>query len=387
MPVTRHSCEGNARAFLRRRLAGGLVLALALLPLVAAAQAVDSRQDVFTIAGVPVDATAASAAAAREQARAEGQRIAFGKLLERLTLAADRNRLPKASDATLNELVRGFEVARERRSGVRYLAEYTFHFHPIGVRRFLRQANIPFAETPSKPLIVLPVLREGETAVLWDDTNRWRDAWSQRTPQPSLVPLTLPLGELADVSAIDGPAAVAGDDLRLQAIAQRYGGGDVLVAQAVLTGANDDRKLVVTATRYVPGSPGHEQSWSNTYVALPKESEADLLGRGADGTAITMEEAWKAANVLDFNQNGTLHAHVPAANLQEWIAVRDRLTDIPAVRGSDLLALGRDGAEVIIHYVGDAAQLRLALAQRDLELVGEGADWVLKRRAGAPPQQ
>jgi hypothetical protein len=73
---------------------------------------------------------------------------------------------------------------------------------------------------------------------------------------------------------------------------------------------------------------------------------------------------------------------VPAATLGEWVAVRDRLNGIPSVRGTQLLSLDRDGARLEIAYVGDAAQFRSQLAQRDLELSGTDPDWVLRRRVG-----
>ena len=107
------------------------------------AAAADPAADLFTVPNLAVDATAADASAARDQAIADGEQRAFAIVLQRLTLAADRNRLPKLSAAKLQELVQGFEVAHERSSGVRYLADYTFHFRPDAIRGVLRQAGIP----------------------------------------------------------------------------------------------------------------------------------------------------------------------------------------------------------------------------------------------------
>src|SRR3974390_951429 len=112
------------------------------------------RVDIFTVS-VPVDATAANANTARDTARLDGEHRAHAALLDRLTLASDQARLPAATDAMLNDLIEGFEVANERRSTVRYLADYTFHFRRDAVERVLREQGIPFAETPSKPLVVL----------------------------------------------------------------------------------------------------------------------------------------------------------------------------------------------------------------------------------------
>jgi hypothetical protein len=361
----------------KRRFAGVLsVVLLAAMP--AAAQ---SRFDPFTIGPVPVDVTAQSASAARDQALAQGERSAFQTLFERLTLAADRDagrvRPPRVSGPQLVDLIRGFEVANERRSGVRYIAAYTFHFQPDGIRQLLSQAGIPFAETPSKPLLVLPVWRDGDRTTLWDDPNPWRDAWTHAKLPPGLVPLVMPLGELGDVQAIDADGAVAGDDARLQAISSRYDGADVLVTQASRKAGGTG--LAVASARYVPGTAGAAQSWS---YDVPQPANADVMPAAAAETASRIEEGWKAANILDPRQSGRLLVRVPAATLGEWVAVRDRLDAIPSVRGTQLLSLDRGGAQVEIAYVGDAAQFRVQLGQRDLELSGSDPDWVLRRRVG-----
>jgi len=359
----------------------GAMLLLGVLCAFSAPAGAQSRFDVFTIAPVRVDVTAASASAARDQALIEGERRALQMLIERLTLAAGRARLPQTNNAQLSDLVQGFEVANERRSGVRYIADYTFHFRPDSVRQLLSQAGIAFAETPSKPLVVLAVLLDGDRPALWDDPNPWRDAWARAKLPPGLVPLVIPLGEIADVAAIDTDAALHGDDARLRDLSQRYDGDDVLVTAATVNqGAT--RSLDVVTTRYTPGNPASRQTWSNSVTANPGESDTATMTRALADTMARVEEAWKVANILDLRQSGTLIVRVAAGSLRDWIVVRDRLTGIPAVRSSQLMSIDRGGAQVEIRYVGDPAQLRLALAQRDLELSGSDPDWVLRQRVG-----
>jgi len=186
----------------------------------------------------------------------------------------------------------------------------------------------------------------------------------------------MPLSELADVQAIDAETAASGDDVRLQAISARYQGDDVLVTQA--SRKSDTPTLAITTTRYVPGTAGAAQSW--TYeVAQP--GATDSMSAAVVETAARVEEAWKAANILDPRRSGRLLVRVPATSLGDWVAVRERLTGVPAVRSSQLLSLDRGGAHLAIDYLGDPAQLRLALEQRDLELSGSDPDWVLQRRA------
>jgi hypothetical protein len=263
---------------------------------------------------------------------------------------------------------------------VRYLADYTFHFRADAVEKLLRNQAIPFAETPSKPLVVLAVLESAKGPVLWDDPNPWRDAWSNAKLPQGLVPFVVPLGEVEDVTAIDAAAAETGDDAHLQAIAKDYGNGDVLVARATIRGAGEGKTVDVTSTRFVPGAPRSEQSWVGSFTAAAGESDQDLLSRAAAATADRVTEAWKQANIIDYSQSGTLVASVPVADLPGWIAVRGRLSAVPSIQRLELMALDRQRAIVSLRYAGTAAQLRVALAQHDLDLGGSDPDWVLRRR-------
>jgi hypothetical protein len=371
-------------------LGRGILFAFALTGAALAwtARAAD-RPDVFTVAAVPVDATAINAAAARDEARHEGEQHAYGILIDRLTLASDRARLPPVSDDLLNDLLAGYEVANERASGVRYLANYTFHFRPDAVRQMLRQANVAFAETPSRPVVVLAVWQSGGGPVLWEDPNPWRDAWNQHPPQWGLVPFVIPYGELDDVQAVGAAAALAGDPTRLQAISTRYHGADVLVTEAKLSPSPAPASLAVTTTRYDATGALPAQSWNKTYAEAGDESEADLLAAAVTGTAAQVEEAWKTANIIDFGHTDAITVSVPLDGIETWIAIRKRLAGIPAIRRTEVVSLDRGEARLTLDYYGDPDQLRLALAQRDLALSGTDPDWVLAPRqaASSPPDR
>src|SRR5437899_1881070 len=128
-------------------------------------------------ATVKVDATADSAAAAREMARIDGQRRALTAVIERLSGSSEPAKPPKLDDKTITDMVASFEVANERMSAVRYVADYTFHFRPSKVRRLVRVAESapaeggnkgapeggskPSAESGNRAVVVLPVYRDG----------------------------------------------------------------------------------------------------------------------------------------------------------------------------------------------------------------------------------
>ena len=364
-----------------------VVFAVAFLAVFAAPQAQAQRRvrnDVFAVT-VPVDATAATAAASRDAARADGQRRAFRQLVERLAAPGDAARL-RIDDAPLTNMVQDIEVANERSSAVRYLAEYTYRFRPDAVRRLLRQANVAFAETPSKPVVVIPVLRRGSGAVLWDEPNPWRHAWAARKPG-GLVPVIVPDGDLGDVGAIDAEQAVAATPAALDAIAAKYGGGDILLAIATAPG---DGGAAAAAMQQVDLGGGRYAAGGKLIVpvtgsvrANPGENEADFLARAVAAAMRPVEEAWKKETLIRSGDQGTIAVSVPVAGIDDWVAVRDRLSGLPAIRQAELLSLTRQEARLELHYLGDPSQLRLALAQRDLVLTEGQPLWTLTRRPAA----
>jgi len=324
-------------------------------------------------ATVKVDATADTAVAARTQARLDGQRRALAKVVANLSGSTDLSKMPKLSDQAITDMVTNFEVANEKMSAVRYLADYTFNFRAAKIRQLMHSAGIAIAQPPGKPVIIVPVFEDGGKGVLWDDPNPWRAAWAQLPGTPGPTQLSLPLGGLGDVSAIDAEQARDGDPQALTAIAQGNGGDEALVAMATaqrqggqLTG------LDISLKRYRGGQLVNSQS--TTIAANPGESPDAFMQRAAAAAAAGIEHGVppSASNKL-----ASLDAVVPIASLGDWVEMQQRLAAVPAIRKIDLLSLSRQRAKIEIKYVGSPDQLKSSLAEADLDLDGGDPEWRL----------
>jgi len=331
---------------------------------------------VFSVRGVKVDVTAASTSEARDKALAMGERAAFRQLLERLTLRSDYRLLPNFSGGEIASYVLDFEVAEEKASAVRYLATLNYSFKADDVRRLLIDREIPFAETTSKPVLVLPVYQTAGTLLLWDDPNPWRQAWDERPEMYSLVPAILPLGDLADIAVIGPEQAVAGDDQRLSAIAGRYDAGDTVVAHATLKMDRERPDLEVYVTRY--GTALQEQTVVKSFASGPAETLEMLLARAAIELTSQIEDNWKRDNLLQFGRQAVIAVKIRIGGLKDWLDIRSRLDGVAVIRRSDLVILSLDEVRVNLHYIGEPEQLALALEQADLVINREGDGWVLE---------
>lgn len=361
----------------------GVAVALLLLPPLLAATPAWAARDVYTIERVAVDVTADSAAAAREQALARGHVKAFQRLMRRLVPRGRGGDLPEPSYETIANLVRDFEVFDERTSSVRYLAELTFRFQPAAVRRFLRGRGVAFAETRSKPVVVVPLYGAAGEAALWSNTNPWHQAWARREARSGLVPFVVPIGDLADMRSISAREALNNDAAALERITERYDAGDAVVTQLIPAG--DARQQTASAQIITSriGTPMQERTFVEQIRQRAGEDREAMLARAVEAVARTLEESWKRVNLLHFEDEATLTVEVPLTGLDHWLDTRQRLRAVPMIGEMRLRSMTRTRAELQLVYYGDIEQLRLALAQSDLELgEGGGAGWTLTTSDG-----
>jgi len=345
--------------------------------------------EVFTVRGVKVDVTAETAAKARTQALAEGERMAFTKLIERLTMRIDRELLPNLSGKEISSYVRDFEVAEEKNSQVRYLASLNYTFKGDEIRGLLQDNQVPFAETMSKPVLVVPIYQKAGVHLLWDEGNGWRDAWDSLPVSTGLVPMILPLGDLADLATIQAEQAINGDEVRLTALAKRYGAADYLIAEGIYAVSPETGlpQLEVTLTRY--GSAQNEQTMLLSFAAEGEENESALLRRAAFEVAAQIEDHWKRDNLIRFGEGAVASVVIPVRGLGDWIEARKRLSSIAVIKETELVLLSRNEAQVNLHYLGTLSQLALALEQADLRLWDSGGLLVLdlNRGSASTPQE
>ena len=300
-------------------------------------------------------------------------------------------------------MVAGFEIDRELVSTTRYRASLTVDFDPAEVRRLLRESGVAYAETVSKPVLVVAVQRDPGGILLWEDGNRWRRAWEERPPHGGLVPILLPLGDIIDLGAVAAKRALASDAEALGALGRLYGTSEVAVAVAGLSGSSAVAKPSAPAEADTEGADGEasaagraltlslrriaagdELAVAQTLIGRAGESERSLLERGTDRVVTLLEDAWKAANLIRYDEDHVLQATVPIASLGEWVSIQRRLAALAMVGVVEIDSLSLREGQLTLRYHGTADQLRLALDQSDLALTPLADEWMLGPRAEEP---
>ena len=378
----------NARRYLNAmtRICCGVGLITAILAFVAPMTGQAQSPNIYAVTGIEVDKTSDTAARARQEAIVEAHHRAFRKLMARLVPADQIQSVAQPAHADIEAMVLSFGIDEEKTSRVRYIGTLRFQFRRADVRRFLRNAGVGFAETRSKPVLLLPVLDSGGVKLLWDDPNPWFDAWNAVPPSGGLVPLRLPVGDLADIRDISAEQAAAGSKAQIDTIGERYGAATVVIAEAVVDLVTvSGQRNVNLSLRYL-GGPWSDRTGIRIFRIGESETDADALARIALETSRQIEEDWKRDNVLRLDSRDTLIADFALNELREWVEMRRRLREIAFLQNVQLVTISRTQATLRLTYFGNPTQLRTALAQRDLVLERGAVNWILRDARTPLPQ-
>ena len=350
---------------------GQLAAFVALMTVLVVAPA--RADDLWTVSNIQVDATGTSPSSAKDAALAQGRQTAWNQLFRRLTPANEWARQPQITPQELELLVKSFDIANERHSSTRYLATVTYLFNPTTVRSSLRKYGMQYSESTAKPVLVIPL-----TANAWSPDSTWAQAWTATARGGHLVPIVVPVGDVAEMQLLTG-AANAADWATVKPLADRYNAGIVLIANAARSAGG----LQVSLTQIKPD--GHAQR-AATYAPQPKEDDLTLSTRAAATIVDGVQEDWKRSTSVDYGAQTSLTANVAFTSLNEWVGIKKDLDSVRLIQNILVDELNLQGARLRFDYVGKVDQLQTALAQANLYLTPDATGtYILSRSAVAAP--
>jgi hypothetical protein len=313
---------------------------------------------------VSVDASAASASVAQNNAINGGRMRAWVQLSHRLVPQKDWGKLPKLDDAVLERLIRGYTVAAEKRSTTRYIARVTYIFNPAAVKHLFRLASIGISEQQGNAILL----------VAMSPTYNAQSAWAKAATQPKYAaaqfPLVTPIGDAVDQASL-GPLHFADASwAQMEAAASRVHAGEAVLMQASSPAAS---KMTVRMRRVGPGKP---VVLADIEVPISGGTPPEkAYAAAAEQAEAAVEEAWKTRGTVDLGKKSKLVAEVRLSSLPEWNSLLPRLQSVPTVSDVDVIAMNIGEARVSFSYTGTPDQLRSAAAQANLTLTDRGGSW------------
>lgn len=341
----------------------------------------------YTVANYPVEATAANAVAAKQQALADGQQASFRSLLKRIVPVTAYKQLTRVSGVKAGDLISGVTVRSERNSATTYIANLDFAFQPDGVRSALSREGIPFVDEQAAPVTVVTASLQGNPPAAANDSGIWRRAWTGLDLDHTITPVKI--ADLKpDLPAETLKSLLAGDDTGLRALNDAY--GTKLIIVAVSEPDLAAKKLTVTlAGRDTVGTILLKRTYRIS------DGDLDYASQLAAVVALgVLEGRWKAmkfqgshqqvagdvpvweASTGGSGEDVTFVAEFGSPN--QWDQMRGQLLDTPGVDGLNILSVSDHDANVSLKFPGGVRGLANALGARGLRFANTESGWVLR---------
>ena len=347
-----------------RRRGGALAVLVALAVVMTTPAQAQNDDGLFTVTGIDLDETAATAQQARDNALAQARRIAFRRLVERLVAANEEDRVPLPEDRKLRAMVSSLAVESEKFSTTRYLATVSVSFSQQALTEWLSEAGVAFTQAQAKPRLVIPLFEAAGAFELWGEDNPWAAVLDSELARNRLISYRFAEGDTGDRRQLPAARAAAVDSGALEALAKRYDADRVVLARARLgRDFRIDRRVV--EYRYTTWPRG--ASGRGRVIATPEEDQTALLRRAADEIYTRLDARWARQTRARAESENNVSVRVPASSLTEWQNVRRRLQETPLVNAVEIERVSVPVSVFTLRYYG--AFDKLKAAARDFGLV------------------
>jgi hypothetical protein len=359
------------------RLAAFLAAAL-LFALPASAASSDPT---YTVSGIHVDATAASASAAEAIAIDQGRPKAWDVLFRRLAKPADLAKQPKLDNAALHRLARGFTVTNEKRSTTRYVADVTYMFSPEAVSRVMATISPSYRALGSmRRILLIPM------APTFDRQSPWTSAFSSPRFASSLIPFSVPTGDAPDVKALGQLKFDATNWPDVQIVAARIHATEAVLALAIpiTQGGTSTTDKMTGKVQIWLKRIGVAETPMKTSVDVPLiKNPAQTYPLAADAAVHAIEVMFQQKPPIDYGPRATLSADVRIDSLEQWNAMQASMGLVANVVAVQVVAMDIGLVRINLTYQGSTDQLHDALVPVGIALTrSDGGPWTM---AYAPP--
>ena len=324
---------------------------IALAALGSAAGALAEPPNPYVVKDLSVDVTAASAADAVTQARAQARETAAQRLINRLTLAEDRAAAKQPLEASaVARLYSSYQIqATEKRTATRYIATLIIPFDGKAVREYLDGRAVPFVDTQAGLALIAPSGGAGVNA------NDWAATWKGKSDSNVLTPY------VGSSQAWDHPPSWS----EVQQEVASVGALRAVAAEAF----SQAGQIYVRLTDMRSGQQPTQLGTAGPFADLPSAQA---------GAVEAMETIWKQASIVRTSGSSVMAAVANFGTQADWVKIRKGIEGSRMISGFKVESISIAGADVTFNFAGRPEQLAADLRARGLTLRGVDRGWTIE---------
>ncbi len=273
--------------------------------------------------------------------------------------------------------IRGYEILQDKFEDNRYLGQFKVSVSDDLVQRMLvpEESLMP---TEKLPLLVMPVLNDGEKIMLWDEGNVWRSLWNTVALEKGENLLVMPYGDPTDIDIVDHATVLSYDYQRMLPLMQRYGTDEMVVALATYKQEREPVGLSVTLRRLGVGVDKIKELYYE--AEEPEVTPEVLLVDAAHNIAGQLKEIARARETRrqqQLLQAKAVRLQAQFRRVSEWAEMQNRLANLPRVLRLDVENISIRSADAVLHFEGEETHLMQMMAANGMRVLPQHGYWAV----------
>lgn len=274
--------------------------------------------------------------------------------------------------------IRGYQLTQEKADGNHYLAEYLVTVSADRIGRLVVSDDSTATNDNAKPVLVLPVLTDGDKTLMWEPENAWRSIWNSVALERGENLLIMPYGDPQDMTITDSATILGYGFSSLKNMAKRYGTNEIVVVRAKIIRDTEPKSIRVTMRRL------GEKLDKTKDVSFEVNNEGDapesLLPTAARDVADQLKEIarlYEGDTLKKLANAKTIGLQVEFRRLGDWVKTQDALRKLPSVIQLDIGSINIQSAQATLYYNGTPETLEETMKANGLNVATQTTPWVI----------
>lgn len=308
-------------------------------------------------ATIPVDVEAENSVVAKEQAMKDAQRQAFLEVAGHLISAENVEKLAKLSDDELVHFVKSVGVEDEKSGGNKYMANLTVQINEQLLKDYLAENEMMKSETAD--ILVIPVfkLQDGKYALLWEDDNLWRRAWSAKgLIKFGTMQIKTIYDSLREIDNFGAENALYMESSLYEDLIKAGAPEKIYVVYATEL-PNGDLKVIIK----------DEKNKTEDSFTVYGEENSDIYDKAIEKSVMFISNMERAAeNEGNESLIKSVNIVYVYQDMKDWLSKNQMIEALPQVEGIETKSFGSGKVNFLIKYTGALEDLWTALQENGL---------------------
>ena len=319
----------------------------------------------YKVDNVAVSAERASAMEAKEAALAEGQVVAFQRLIARLSPDSG-TQLPEMTPEEVLSYVSGVSIESEKTTATKYIGRIAVEFNPTAVKEFLNSQQMTYLRTQAPTLLVIPEYVTAEGTKLLSDDNPLYQALKEQKNFAPFYQAVVPEGTEEEVNLLQQDISLS------KSLLPVYQKDKVMILRLEFQGGT----IWEISSSFYPssGMKGQEVRKQFDFNSQDIKRAAVFM---SEAVFKEMEQRWRHDRTSSFDDKQTLYLRVNVDSLADWLALEQERKSWTFFEETTLKGVFLPLVLIEATYKGDEEKIQTQLLnngwQLEKDFSGDGA--------------